>query len=293
MLRSSGTLAVVVGAAIAVLASNAADAAPGAFYPVAREPAAGLPDRTVYRPLGPKRVRHRLPVLIWSNGGCRPANPLYISTLMLLAARGFIVVADGAPEAPSDTATGPPHPERMTEVIDWLNVAPEARRQLGNKVDRSRVAVAGTSCGGAEAMVAGADPRVDSVLSLNSGFFPTPEPLSGYGRDSLTRLHTPVLFLNGGPADVAHQNSVENYELVRVPAALVENPQGGHAGLFYGMRLGLPDDGMVTILEETVEILVNWLDYTVNGNDSARSYFTGDCGLCDVPGWSVQTKNGL
>ncbi|MEV0155549.1 hypothetical protein AB0H57_17645 [Micromonospora sp. NPDC050686] len=267
-----------------------------AFHPVVREAAEGLPDRTVYRPADGKAVRQPLPVLIWQNGGCRPANMLFMNTLMLVAARGFVVVADGAPDAPSDTATGSPQPERVTQVIDWLKHDRLARKQLGNKINVSAIAVAGQSCGGVEALVAGADRRVDSVLSLNSGFFPT--PFGGYGRENLADLHTPVLFVDGGPFDAAHANAVANYDLVTVPAAHVTNPQAGHALAFYGMRLDdagrpLPDDGRVTLLEEQVEVIVNWLDYTLNGNRKARAYFTGSCGLCGVPGWSVQTKNGL
>jgi acetyl esterase/lipase len=158
------------------------------FYPVVRESTVGLPDRTVYRPTDLNHSRRGLPVVIMSDGGCRPSNVLFVSTLMLVAARGFVVIAYGSPDSPSDIPTGSPHPERVIEAIDWLH-SPAAHRQFHDQVDPDRVAVAGQSCGGLEALVAGADPRVDSVLSLNSGFRPT--PTGGYGRDSLTKLHTP------------------------------------------------------------------------------------------------------
>jgi hypothetical protein len=290
----SASTAVAAPKLAAAGGARAANSAPAidSFHPVVRESAVGLPDRTVYRPAD---LNHGLPVVIMSDGGCRPSNVLFVSTLMLVAARGFVVIAYGAPDSPSDIPTGTPHPERVIEAIDWLH-SPAAHRQFHDQLDPDSIAVAGQSCGGLEALVAGADPRVDSVLALNSGFRPT--PTGGYGRDSLTKLHTPVLYLSGGPCDVAYHNSLENYALTTVPTALVQNPQAGHATMYYGMRLDancvpIPDDGMLTLLEQGVTMLVNWLDFTLNGNQEARQYFVGACKLCDVPGWSVDTKNGL
>jgi hypothetical protein len=149
------------------------------------------------------------------------------------------------------------------------------------------VAVAGHSCGGIEALVAGADPRVRSVLSLDSGFFA--DGTLGYGRENLANLHSPVLFLDGGPDDVAFTNSTENFELVTVPAVHATNPAAGHVGFWYGLRGASPD---YTLTVEAVTVLVNWLDFTLNGNRTARDYFLGpDCGLCAAPGWTVATRN--
>ncbi|WP_179954750.1 LPXTG cell wall anchor domain-containing protein [Georgenia wutianyii] len=295
------TVAIAVAALVGTGTVAAADThdAPAidSFHPVAREAAAGLPDRTVYRPtdLAPGEP---VPVLIWGNGGCRPANPFFMSSLMLIAARGFVVVADGAPEAPSNTLTGMPQPDRMIEIIDWLETSPQAHEQLGSAIADSPVAVSGSSCGGIEALVAGADPRVDTVISANSGLFETPEggePPLGYGRDRLEDLHTPTMFLDGGPLDGAMGNTIANYELATVPAVYVTNPQNGHGQFFYGVRLDesgdvLPLDGMVESLEEQVAVFVNWLDFVLNGNAQAEAYFLEPCGLCEVPGWSVESK---
>ena len=232
-----------------------------------------------------------MPLVVWSNGGCRPANSLFITTLMLLAARGFIVVADGAPEAPSDAATGSPHPQRVIEAIDWATTSEDARRQFQNRSDPTKIAVMGQSCGGLEALGAAKDPRVGSTVSLNIGLYSGPDPVGGLSRDLLRLLHGPVLFIHGGPADTVGQNSIENYALVDLPAALVSNPAGGHARLFYGIPVGQPDDGKIILVEETVTILVQWLDFTLNGNRTAMEYFVGPGGLSEVPGWTIETKN--
>jgi hypothetical protein len=198
------------------------------------------------------------------------------------------VIADGAPEAPPSTPGGEPEPSRMTDAIDWVSRDHRARRQFDNRADANRLAVMGHSCGGIEALVAGADRRVDSVASLNSGLFPDPDPFGGYGRQWLARLHTPTLFIHGGPSDVAYRNTLDNYALVTVPAVLVGNPEGGHSGFWFGLRNGQQD---ATMIEEAVTVAVQWLDFTLNRNPSARDYFLGPCGLCGRPDWTVESKN--
>ena len=261
------------------------------FYPVVREPAPGLPDRTLYRPAVLSEVDRHLPIVIWSNGGCRRANSLFITTLMLFAAHGFIVIAYGPPDASSDEPVGTPHPERVVQAIDWITESDDARRYFEDRADPAKIAVVGQSCGGLEALAAAKDPRVGSTVSLNIGFYADPDPVGGLGRDLLGRLHSPVLFIYGGPTDAAGHNAPDNYALVDVPAALATNAAGGHARLFYGIPIGRPDDGTITLVEQTVTILVQWLDFTLNGRRTARNYLLEPAGLRSVPGWTIQTKN--
>jgi predicted alpha/beta-hydrolase family hydrolase len=263
-----------------------------AFHPVVREPAARSGDLaaayTVYRPADLDRIHGRLPVVVVGNGACRHrTNVELLSAETLLAAHGFLVVAVGGFDQ-SVKDDGTPAPAVITDGITWAER--ENRRRgadLRGRIDTHRVAVAGHSCGGIEALVAGADPRVRSVLSLDSGFFA--DGTLGYGREHLAGLHSPVLFLDGGPDDVAFTNSTENFGLVTVPAVHATNPAAGHVGFWYGLRGGGPD---YTLMEEAVTVLVNWLDFTLNGNRTARAYFLGPgCGLCATPGWAVATRN--
>ncbi|MGW2340460.1 hypothetical protein [Streptomyces sp. NPDC001661] len=263
------------------------------FHPVVREAARhdeGYSSQfTVYRPADIREQHRRLPVVVFGNGGCRNSPNPYIGAHSLIAAHGFIVLALGPYDQPDKDEDGTPHPERLKDAITWAQKEnARAGSVLRQRIDTDRIGLAGTSCGGIEAMVAGADPRVKSVASFNSGFFE--DGSLGYGREELANLHTPTLFVDGGPDDQAHDNSVANYDLVAVPAVRATNPHAGHSGFWRGLRDGESDG---TIHEEMVAVLVQWLDFTLNDNRTARGYFLGeDCGLCSVDGWQdIRSKN--
>lgn len=289
-------LVAVVAAAVVPGTPEAEPAAPPAsevFHPVVREAAAKTGDYaaeyTVYRPADLDRSRTRLPVVVFGNGACRHTSNDELLTLeTLLAAHGFVVVAVGGFDQPALTENGTPVPKVITDAITWAER--ENRRpgsDLRDRLDPRRIGVTGHSCGGLEALVAGADPRVKSVLSLDSGFFA--DGTLGYGRENLRNLHTPTLFVDGGPADVAYPNSGANYDLVTVPAVRATNPAAGHTGFVYGQRDGNPDP---SVREEAVGVFVNWFDFTLNGTRTARDYFLGArCGLCATAGWTVTSKN--
>ncbi|MEV6823853.1 hypothetical protein [Amycolatopsis sp. NPDC051102] len=287
---------VVPGSPAAEVAAPAAPPAPPAsavFHPVVREAAAETgnyaAEYTVYRPADPAAVRGRLPVVVFGNGACRhTSNDELLTVETLLAAHGFVVVAVGGFDEPALTENGSPEPKVITDAITWAERENGRRGSaLWNRLDPRRIGVAGHSCGGIEALVAGADPRVKSVLSLDSGFFA--DGTLGYGRENLRKLHTPTLFVDGGPDDVAYANSGANYDLVTVPAVRATNPAAGHTGFVYGQRAGNPDP---SVREEAVRVLTAWFDFTLNGNRTARGYFLGaGCGLCATPGWTVTSKN--
>ncbi|WP_410667730.1 hypothetical protein [Amycolatopsis sp. cmx-4-68] len=287
------TAAVVPGSSDAEVAAPPAPPASTVFHPVVREAAAETgsyaAEYTVYRPADPASVRGRLPVVVFGNGACRhTSNDELLTVETLLAAHGFVVVAVGGFDEPALIENGRPEPKVITDAITWAERENGRRGSaLRNRLDTRRIGVTGHSCGGIEALVAGADPRVKSVLSLDSGFFA--DGTLGYGRENLRNLHTPVMFVEGGPADVAYENSGANFDLVTVPAIRATNPAAGHTGFVYGQRDGNPDP---SVREEAVRVLVAWFDFTLNGNLAARGYLLGaGCGLCTTPGWTVTAKN--
>ncbi|MGW5386675.1 alpha/beta hydrolase family protein [Nocardia sp. NPDC003963] len=259
------------------------------YHPTVREATAGLAGHTVFRPADLDTFPDgSVPVLAWANGGCRTSNIATTSFLSGIAAQGYIVIANGAPaehpieQLPDDTLA---RPDRLTDAIDWALGA--GGNQLGGKADTGKVGVMGTSCGGVEALLAASDPRVDAVVGLNTGFFPRER--FGYERAELDKIEVPTLLFNGGDEDQAKQNSIDNFELLDTPAALVSQETAGHSGLTYGLDAG-DTSGPMMIAGYTM--VTDWFDYTLHGNAEAEAQFAGpDCGLCTKPTWTVRTKN--
>ncbi|MEV7807595.1 cellulose-binding domain-containing protein [Microbispora sp. NPDC088329] len=250
-------------------------------FPVTREGAYGTNRYTVFRPSNPSSVGRPMPVLVFGNGACAHTNGSeVIQALTFIAARGFVVVDTASVDGASNgVQSGSPIPSLLTDGISWAEREnSRAGSPLYQRLDLSKVATAGHSCGGLEALIAGQDRRVKSVVSLDSGLFA--DGSFGYSRAELAKLHTPVMFLDGGPSDIAYDNTRANYDLTQVAAVLAEHPQAGHVGFITGSQM---TDGMTTV--------VQFLDMTLNGNATARAYILGSSGLAAKAPWTVRTKN--
>ncbi|NKY33002.1 alpha/beta hydrolase [Nocardia speluncae] len=259
------------------------------YHPTVRDATTGLDGHTVFRPADLDTFPDSsVPVLAWANGGCRTSNISTTSFLSGIAAQGYIVIANGAPDEhpieqlPDDTLA---RPDRLTDAIDWALGA--GSEQFGGKADTEKIGVMGTSCGGVEALLAASDPRVDSVVGLNTGFFPRKR--FGYERTELDKIEVPTLLFNGGDKDQAKQNSIDNFELLDAPAVLVTQETAGHSGLTYGLDAG-DTSGPMMIAGYTM--VTDWFDYTLHASAEAEAQFAGpDCGLCTKPTWTVRAKN--
>jgi hypothetical protein len=250
-------------------------------FPVVREAAYGDNRYTVYRPADPQAVGHTLPVLVFGNGACAHTdNSEDRQLLSLVASKGFAVVDIGSADgSPNGLSSGSPVPSLLTDAITWAQrEQSRSGSPLQQHLNLAKVATAGHSCGGLEALVAGEDSRVSAVISLNSGFFA--DASFGYSRSELGKLHSPVLYMGGGPSDIAYSNTQANYDLTGVPAVLAVQPQAGHVGFITG---GQVTDGMTTA--------VSFLDMVLNGNQTARSYILDPSGLAAKSPWSVAKKN--
>ena len=255
-------------------------------YSTVREATQGLAAHTLYRPQHLELFEpDSIPVVVWANGACRDSNYGFLFISTMVSSHGFIVIANGAFDAPAITG-GTVVPQNQIDAMDWL-ASDEGQEQLQGRADLTKIAVAGQSCGGLEALIAGADPRTKTVLAFNTGFFY--DCALGVCRDELENLHTPVLYVNGGPSDIAYENSIANYNLTQTPAYLAEHKFVGHSGFLYGIREG---QGDTTVLTQAERTYVNWLDFMLNGNQQARAYFFGEnCDLCKHDDWNIMSKN--
>jgi hypothetical protein len=250
-------------------------------FSVTREGAYNNNRYVIYRPSNPSAVPFRMPVLAFGNGACAHTDGSEtIRLLSAIAAKGIVVVDTASINGSGNgVSSGSPIPSLLTDAITLANN--ENNRSgsaLNGRLDMSRVATAGHSCGGLEALVAGADSRVKATVSLDSGLFA--DASFGYSRNELNKLHAPVLFMDGGSGDIAYDNTRANYSLVNhVPAIYASHSQAGHGGFITGNQMN-----------DAVEVLVNFLDLSLNNNQTARNYLLGSSGLQSKQYWSVQRK---
>jgi hypothetical protein len=135
----------------------------------------GLPTHAIYRPrdLRPFGTRLKLPIVAFGNGGCRNSSGEFRNFLSEIASHGFLVVAIGpagnAVVMGSEERTGTTTASQLLDGVDWA-IRENSRQgsEYYGKIDASKVAVMGQSCGGGQAVEVSGDPRVTTSVILNS-----------------------------------------------------------------------------------------------------------------------------
>jgi dienelactone hydrolase len=254
-------------------------------YAATSEPAFGSPGHVVFRPtdLAAFPADDTLPVMVWGNGGCASNVGAFAGFVTTIASHGFLVVSTAALEgaAPGARATA----DNLRAAIDWAQAENKrAGAPLEGKIAIDRIAVMGTSCGGFLAVGLGADPRVDTIGSFNSGVSP-PNPDGSAGpfptTAALADLHGPVLLLNGGEPDFMTDESAANYEAIgNVPVFYGARDNAGHAATFFHEGGG-----------EFANVTSRWLMWILKDDQDAGAMFAGEaCGLCTNPNWDTKSK---
>lgn len=265
-------------------------------YPAAKLTDPTLPEHVIYRPTDLGRLGTRkLGVLVWGNGGCSDDGASARLHLAEIASRGYVVIAPGAvlsgPGAPPRAQAAAPAPlgikttaAQVAAGIDWA-LAENARAgsPLYRRIDPAMVAVSGHSCGGLQALQIAPDPRIKAVIIHNSGIFKDgSNPIRGITMDksALKQLHTPILYVMGGPTDVAWPNGNDDFDKIDTVPAMIVSLDVGHGGTFHD-----PNGGRVT------PVAVAWLDWQLRHDSKAGRWFRGaDCGLCTDKAWTVRKK---
>lgn len=170
-------------------------------YPSAMKVDPALPGHTIYAPATPPDVE--MPFLTWGNGACG-TNPHgaangqgafgtgYDNFLKEIASHGYVIAANG-PMSGSQS-----HNKDVRASLDW---AKGGGAKAYGKVDVSKIATMGHSCGGLEGMsVSYKNPDVKLTMMFNIATFFDDK------RFLLKELKAPVAWFVGNPTDMGYEN---------------------------------------------------------------------------------------
>lgn len=278
-------------------------------FPAVMEQDPGLPTHTVYRPKDLAALGgQKLPIVAWGEGGCANNGSFYKNFLGEIASHGFLAIAVGPPQPAGNRGAQPGgqpgagrgvgNPGRgrggpatkssqLIDAIDWADAENErAGSQYYHKLDTSKVAVMGHSCGGIQALAVATDPRIKLVVNWSGGLFVTP-PNGAAGmvenvpKEQLQKLHTPVFYISGDSTDIAFANSNDDFGRIgKVPAFRAWKDGVGHGGTY-----NQPNGG------EFGKVAVEILEWQFKGDPEAGKMFLGaNCGLCQEAKWHVEKK---
>lgn len=295
---------------------------PSGPYAVLMQEDPGLPDHTIYRPadLAALPRQERLPVVAFSGPGCDANGTAFRPFFTEVASHGFLLIANGAPEPKG--GSGPNYPKTapadLVASLDWA-IAENGRKgsTYYQRIDGSRIAVMGQSCGGAQALSISKDPRIKTIVMWNSCSFRfmrgggapggggapprgaapdatgTPPRAGRSGRggipvpdvpiEVLTTLRMPIAYFMGGTRDMLYAAAVADidaYQAAPLFWASTDLPGDAHAGSFReknGGKFGVAG--------------VAWLKWQLKGDENAARMFRGaSCRLCTDPQWEVRRK---
>jgi hypothetical protein len=267
-----------------------------------KEEVASLPRHVVYRPKDLAALgTTKLGVVAWGNGGCSDDAASSRFHLLEIASHGYLVIASGrilsgpgAPPREPRAAAGaapqgqlPPPRTQVSDLTDAVDWALAENTRTGSpyfgRIDPALIAYSGWSCGGVQALQVAKDPRVKTLVIHNSGVLnngPTNMTGTSVGKEVLQTLHTPVIYIEGGPKDIAYENGMDDFKrITHVPVAMA-NLQVGHGGTF-----NEPNGGAAA------SVAVSWLNWQLRGDAQSAKRFVGeDCGLCKDTQWSLERK---
>jgi dienelactone hydrolase len=286
---------------------NATPDTPGTGkYPALKEETPSLPDHVVYRPANLAALgSRRLGVYIFGNGACSNDGASSRLHLLEIASHGYLAIAPGrirngpgaippsTDPAPSRAPQGdsrklPKPPTTAADLLSALDWAIAENGRPGSpyfgKIDTAAIAISGFSCGGLQALQIASDPRVKTVIVMNSGIFnDDTQGISGIdvSKSLLDKLHTPTFYILGGETDIAYTNGMDDFRRIKQVPAYLGNLVGvGHGGTYWE-----PNGG------KAAAAVVAWLEWQLRGDAKAKQMFVGkDCGLCKDPAWQFESS---
>ena len=105
--------------------------------------------------------------------------------------------------------------------------------------------------------------------------------MQGATKEALNSLHTPMLYLIGGPEDVAYPNAQKDFERIEDMPVVMINTLDGHSGTYYEKSGG-----------SYAVAVQKWLDWQLKGKVGQSALFLDpEYGKTMFPDWTIVNKN--
>ena len=164
-----------------------------------------LTTHTIFRPkdLSAFGKKEKLPIIAWGNGACANSPWEHINFLSEVASHGFLVIAIGPMPQEGQRGGGRSTSSQLIDAIDWA-IAQNNNKdsELYGKIDISKIAVSGMSCGGLQTLETAPDPRITTAIICNSGIIGDGGGMPGMGLPGM-------LGNGGGDSDEPTSNRIK------------------------------------------------------------------------------------
>ena len=169
---------------------------------------------------------------------------------------------------------------QLLEAMDWItDQSANPQSEYFHMEALDKVAAMGQSCGGAQVLAVAHDPRIKTCMIFNSGIGEM--SMSGASKETLVNLHTPMLYLNGGTADVAFPNANGDYGRIEDLPVVKISTIDGHHGTYYEKNAGA-----------YAVAARMWMDWQLKGKVGASALFMNDEYIKTLhPDWTFERKN--
>jgi len=242
----------------------------------------GISEGTIFRPTDLGGAT-KYPIFVWGEGACAKNGLANAAAMAEIASHGYFVIADGTPNGSGNRAQDRSMLAAMAApligYIDWA-IAENGKpcSAYYQSLDTTKIAANGFSCGGLMSQAMVLDPRITTWGVNSSG-------MKGAMQDYYAMVHTPVLFVEGGPSDTAYDGAGEGYAAISkldVPV-LWFSKDLGHGGDLSQARGG-----------DFTKIDLAWLNWWLKGDETAtgKGLLVGaGCPYCSNAAWEYKSAH--
>ena len=242
----------------------------------------GISEGTIFRPtdLG---GAEKYPIFVWGEGACAKNGLSNATAMAEIASHGYFVVADGTPNGTGNRTQDRSMLKAMAAplvaYIDWA-IAENGKpcSAYYQSLETSKIAANGFSCGGLMSQAMVVDARV-TTWGLNSS------GMAGANQAYYDMVRTPVLFVEGGPSDIAYDGGGEGYAAIaklKFPV-LWFSKELGHGGDLFAARGG-----------DFTKINLAWLNWWLKDDQTmtGKGLLVGaSCPYCSNAAWEYKSMN--